>query len=61
MVFLGPFLGVERRKRVKNQRYKRLNTPKMCPKKTLDLGVYCEKKSTLYDKNWLRYLKGLFF
>ena len=44
MMFLGPFLGVERQKRVKNQRYKRLNTPKMCLKKTLDLGAYCEKK-----------------
>ncbi len=33
MVFLGSFLGGESRKRVKNQRYKRLNTPKMWPKK----------------------------
>ena len=45
MVFLGPFLGVEGRKTRENQRYKRLDTPKMCPKKTLDLGVHCEKKN----------------
>ena len=44
MVFSGFFLGVERRQRVKNQRYKCLNTPKMCHKKTLDFGSYCEKK-----------------
>jgi hypothetical protein len=55
-----PFLGVERRKRVKNQHYHRLNTPKMCPQKKLQTLEYIVKnKSTLCDNNCLTYLKKL--
>jgi hypothetical protein len=54
IAFLGLFLGVERRGTRENQRYKRLNTTKQLQ----TLGVYSEKKSTLCDKNSLRYLKN---
>ena len=56
MVFLGPFLGVERRKTREKSALQALGHPQNVPQKTLDLGVYCEKKSTLRDKNSLRYL-----
>ena len=44
MVFLGPFLGVERQKTREKSALQALEHPKMCHKKTLDLGVHCEKK-----------------
>ena len=45
MVFLGPFLGVERRKTREKSALQALVHPQNVPlKKTLDLGVHCEKK-----------------
>ena len=56
---LGLFRPFFRGRKVENQRCKWLNTPKMYPKKTSDLGVYSRKQFTLRDKNSLIYLKKL--